>query len=89
MPLPGATAGGETLPARVTLDAIQDSGVDIGDDRLFTFDLTVSVAGREPYKMKHAAVVPQAQKPRLARGASFPAHVDPSRPGQIAIQWDR
>jgi hypothetical protein len=89
VPVPGATVGGETRPARVSLDSIQDTGVDIADDRLYTFDLTVSVAGREPYKMKHAAVVPQALTARLARGASFPAHVDPNRPGQIAIQWDR
>ncbi len=90
IPLPGATADpGSGLPARVSLDSIQDTGVDIGGDRLYAFDLTVSVAGRQPYQTKHAAVVPAAQVPRLVRGASFPAQVDPAQPGQIAVRWDR
>ena len=77
------------LPARVNLDSIQDTGVDIAGSRLYAFDLTVSVAGREPYVTNHAAVVPVALVPRLVRGASFPAQVDPSQPGQIVVRWDR
>jgi hypothetical protein len=73
----------------VSLDSIQDTGVDIAGNRLYAFDLTVSVAGRPPYQVKHAAVVPKAQVARLTKGASFPARVDPALPGSIAVHWDR
>jgi hypothetical protein len=73
----------------VNLDTIQDTGVDMSGDRLYAFDLTVSVAGRQPYKVRHAAVVPHAYVGRLMQGASFPAQVDPNLPGQINVQWDR
>jgi len=95
-PLPGTPdlpvalePGSAALPGRVSLDTITDTGVDVGGNRLYTFDLTVSIAGRAPYQVKHAAVVPRAQVPRLLRGASFPAQIDPSQQGQIAIAWDR
>lgn len=44
IPVPGATAGSDGLPARVGLDTIQDTGVDIAGNRLYTFDLTISPA---------------------------------------------
>ncbi len=88
LPIGDTGAGSSALPARVSLDSITDTGVDIAGNRLYTFDLTVSVAGRSPYKIKHAAVVPKPSVPRLIRGASFPARVDPAIPGQIAIAWD-
>jgi hypothetical protein len=81
--------GSDALPARVSLETITDTGVDVGGNRLYTFDLTVSIAGRAPYQVKHAATVPKAFVPRLLRGASFPAQVDPGQPNQIAIAWDR
>lgn len=82
-------AGDDALPGRISLDTITDTGVDVGGDRLYTFDLTVSIAGRAPYQVKHAAVVPKALVVRLIRGASFPARIDPSQPNQLAIAWDR
>ena len=87
-PLPGHPVD-SGLPARVSLDSIQDTGVDIAGSRLYAFDLTMAVAGREPYQAKHAAVVPAALVPRLVRGASFAAQVDPDQPGQIVVRWDR
>jgi hypothetical protein len=84
-----AAPGADALPGRVSLDTITDTGVDVAGNRLYTFDLTVSVAGRAPYQVKHAATVPKAQVPRLLRGASFPAQIDPAQPNQISIAWDR
>jgi hypothetical protein len=85
----GNAPGDAAMPGRVSLDSITDTGVDVGGNRLYTFDLTVSIAGRAPYQVKHAATVPKAQVPRLLRGASFPAQIDPSQPNQLAIAWDR
>jgi hypothetical protein len=87
--MPGAAPIDDGLPARVSLDTIQDTGVDLGGNRLYAFDLTVSVAGRRPYQVRHAAAVPSALVGRLMRGASFPAHIDPARPDQLSIAWDR
>jgi hypothetical protein len=84
-----APASTDRLPARVSLETIQDTGVDVAGNRLYAFDLTVSVTGRQPYPVKYSAVVPKALVPRLMQGASFPADVDPAQPGQINIHWDR
>jgi hypothetical protein len=89
VPLPGAEASADALPARVSLETIQDTGIDMAGNRLYAFDLTVSVAGRQTYPVRHSAVVPKALVPRLMRGASFPAEVDPAQPGQIRVHWDR
>ena len=89
IPVPEAADPSPGMPARVNLDSIQDTGVDIVGDRLYAFGLTVSLAGRQPYRMKHAAVVPAAQVARLVLGASFPAQVDPAHPDQITVHWER
>jgi hypothetical protein len=88
-PSPATSTTDADLPARVTINGFQDTGVDIGGNRLYTFDLTVAVAGRQPYPLKHAAVVPRAQVARLTNGASFPAQVDPTIPGNVTVHWDR
>ncbi len=86
---PGPGSTGDDLPARVQIDGLQDTGVDMGGARLFAFDLTVSVSGRQPYQTKYAGSVPTSLVPRLVKGASFPAIVDPARPGDLTIEWDR
>ena len=83
----GAGVVAEQLPARVSLDTIQDTGVEIGGNRVYAFHLTVTVAGRQPYPATHAAVVPAAWAPRLVQGASFPARVDPTATDQITVDW--
>jgi len=84
---PGPAAGtGEA--GRVTLDTIRDTGIDIGGARLYTFEMTVAITGRSGFQVKHAALVPQAQVPRLVQGASFPARIDPAQPSNLTVEWD-
>jgi hypothetical protein len=84
---PTATAG--TSNGRISIDSLTDTGTQLGDMRLYSFELTVSPAGGMPYKLSHAALVPSAQVPRLIQGASFPAIIDANLPGGIGIFWDR
>ena len=86
---PSAPADDVGLPARVTLDAVQDTGVEMNGGRLYAFDLGVSVAGRQPYAVKQAIVVPSALVGRVNQGASFPADIDPANPQQLTVHWDR
>ena len=90
-PTPGLTAASPTgIPnGRVSIDSLTDTGVVIGDARLFTFGLTVSPAGGRPYPVQHAALVPNAHGVRVIRGASFPARIDAALPGGLGIYWDR
>lgn len=85
----GATSATGTANGRVSLETITDTGTELGDMRLYSFELTVQPAGGAPYKMSHAALVPSAQVPRLIRGASFPAIIDANLPGGLGIFWDR
>jgi hypothetical protein len=86
---PSAPADDVGLPARVTLDGVQDTGVEMNGGRLYAFDLGVSVAGRQPYAVKQAIVVPSALVGRVNQGASFPADIDPANPQQLTVHWDR
>jgi hypothetical protein len=85
----GATSATSAANGRVSLEAITDTGTELGDMRLFSFELAVQPAGGSPYRSSHAALVPSAQVPRLIRGASFPAIIDTNLPGGLGIFWDR
>lgn len=85
----GATSATGAANGRVSLEAITDTGTELGDMRLFSFELTVQRAGGSQYKASHAALVPSTQVPRLIRGASFPAIIDANLPGGLGIFWDR
>lgn len=88
---PSADATSAIGPAngRVSIESMTDTGTQLGDMRLYSFELTVSPAGGQPYKVPHAALVPATQVPRLINGASFPAVIDPALPGGLGIFWDR
>ena len=90
-PTPGLSAESPTgVPnGRVSINSLTDTGVVMGDARLFTFGLTVSPAGGRPYPVQHAALVPNAHGVRVIRGASFPARIDAALPGGLGIFWDR
>lgn len=88
-PSAGATSATGPANGRVSIESLNDTGTQLGDMRLYSFELTVSPAGGQPYKVPHAALVPAAQVPRLIRGASFPAVIDPDLPGGLGIYWDR
>jgi hypothetical protein len=91
----GAIGGAGTTPteaqaARVQIDSLRDMGVDLPAGRLYTFDLTVSIAGRAASQTRFASAVAPNLIPRLVKGASFPATVDPSGSGQlVGVSWDR
>ena len=85
----GATSATGASNGRVSLEAVTDTGTELGDMRLYSFELNVQPAGGAPYKASHAALVPSAQVPRLIRGASFPAIIDANLPGGLGIFWDR
>jgi hypothetical protein len=74
---------------RVSIETLTDTGVVMSDARLFTFELSVQPAGGRPYRIQHAALVPNAQTVRIIRGASFPALIDPALPGGLGIFWER
>lgn len=88
-PSAGATSATGPANGRVSIESLNDTGTQLGEMRLYSFELTVSPAGGQPYKVPHAALVPVAQIPRLIKGASFPAVIDPALPGGLGIFWDR
>jgi len=86
----GSMTPAEAQTARVQIDSLQDMGVDLPGGRLYTFDLTVSIAGRAASQTRFASAVAPNLIPRLVKGASFPAIVDPSGSGQlVGVSWDR
>ena len=80
----------EAQTTRVQIESLQAMGVDLPGGRLYTFDLTVSIAGRAATQTRFASAVAPKLIPRLVKGASFPATVDAAGSGQLGgVAWDR
>jgi hypothetical protein len=78
------------LAAEATIETLQDSGHTVGDERLFTMDATVRVAGRAPYRTgPSAAMVPLEKVGRVTVGVTVPARVGPDNPHMLMFEWDR
>lgn len=71
-----------------TIDRIVDSGKTVGDERLFTMEVTVNVPGRPPHRVSPAAaLVPQHAVGRLAVGRTVPVKVAADNPNMIMFGW--
>ena len=83
-----ASLGADAVDAVARLETLQDTGVAIGDRRLFTVELTVSPAGGEPYRVPHAALVPASAASRLSVGSELPARVSARDANQVIVDWE-
>jgi hypothetical protein len=77
------------LDGIATIGMAQDSGVAVGNNRVFTVQMTVNVPGRAPYQEMSAAMVPIEDAAKIVAGATVPVKVSPDNPNLVMIQWDR
>jgi hypothetical protein len=79
---------GEDATARI--DMLQDTGKNIGTDRLIVMQVTVMVPGKPPVQTpQSAAMVPQEKVPKLVLGAMLPCRVAPENPDALTFLWER
>jgi hypothetical protein len=73
-----------------TIDKLADSGEVVGDERLFTMQVTLHVPGQPDRQLQpSAATVPLTVADRIAIGQTIPVKVAPDNPGLVAFLWER
>jgi hypothetical protein len=78
------------LAGLATIEELEDSGRMVGDERLFSMEVTVDVPGRPPHRSpRSAALVPLQAVGKVAVGVKIPVRVDPENPDVVMFEWDK
>ena len=84
-PFANAAAYSQTTPGSATVTAIQDTGTRINESPVVELDLMVTVAGREPYPVKHRQVISPVVMANFQPGSVITVRVDPADQSKIII----
>jgi hypothetical protein len=78
------------IAGTATIDKLADTGETVGDERLFTMQVTLHVPGRADKQLEpSAAMVPLAAVPKVVLGATVPVKVHPENDGLVLFEWER
>lgn len=78
------------IPGTATINRLEDSGRTVGDERMFTMQVTVQLAGRAPHQGAPAvAMVPLAAASKVAVGKTIPVRVAVDNPGLVMFEWEK
>jgi hypothetical protein len=77
------------IDGTATIDKLADTGEIVGDERLFTMQVTLHVPGQGDRQLQpSAATVPLAVADRIAIGQTIPVKVAPDNPDVVAFLWE-
>lgn len=77
------------IDGTATIDKLADTGETVGDERLFTMQVTLHVPGQPDRPLQpSAATVPIAVSDRIAIGQTIPVKVAPDNPNLVAFDWE-
>ena len=78
------------LQATATIDSLEDSGRVVGDERLFTMEMTLNIPGQAPKKLpKSAAMVPILSAHKISQGMTVPVRYAAENPDLLMVEWDK
>lgn len=78
------------IPGTATINQLEDSGRTVGDERMFTMQVTVQVAGRAPHQgAPSVAMVPLSAASKVAVGKTIPVRVAVDNPGLVMFEWEK
>lgn len=76
------------IDGTATIDKLADTGETIGDERLFTMEVTLHVPGQPDRRLQpSAAMVPITAADRVAVGRTIPVKVAPDNPDLVVFEW--
>jgi hypothetical protein len=76
--------------ASATIDKLEDSGKVVGDERLFTMEMTLKIPGRPDQKLpSSAAMVPLAKSHKLFSGMTVPVKYEATNPNLLMVDWEK
>ena len=76
--------------ASATIDKLVDSGKVVGDEHLFTMEMTLKIPGQPDKKLpSSAAMVPTAKAHRLFQGMTVPVKYEATNPNLLMVDWEK
>ena len=76
--------------ASATIDALNDSGQVVGDERLYTMEMTLKIPGQPDKKLpKSAAMVPLDKMHKLFQGMTVPVKYEATNPDLLMVDWQK
>ena len=78
------------IDGTATIDKLADTGEIVGDERLFTMEVTLHVPGRpDQHLPASAAMVPIAAAVHVAIGRTVPVKVARDNPNLVLFEWEK
>jgi hypothetical protein len=78
------------VEAQARVDFLEDSGKIVGDERLYTMEMTLNPMSGAPQKLpRSAAMVPLSASHKLFQGMSVPVRYAADNPNLLMVEWDR
>lgn len=78
------------VEAQARVDFLEDTGKIVGDERLYTMEMTLLVPGSAPEKLdRSAAMVPVAAMSRLQQGMTLPVKVAAENHHLLTVEWEK
>jgi hypothetical protein len=68
-----------------TVVAVRQTGVEVDDNPQAELELSVALAGREPYTVTHRQVISRVAIGGFLPGAKVPVRVDPQDPSNVLV----
>ena len=78
------------VDAQAHVDFLEDTGKVVGDERLYTMEMTLMVPGNAPQKLQRsAAMVPDGGECPLRLGMTLPVKVAAENHQLLTVEWDK
>lgn len=77
------------VPGEAVVRAVNQTGVMVNNQPMYSFDIEVTGQGFAPVSTTHREVVPFWYLNRVGPDARIPVKVDPSNPTRVIFDWDR
>jgi hypothetical protein len=78
------------LDASATIDKLDDSGKVVGDEHLYTMEMTLKIPGSPDQKLpSSAAMVPVAKAHKLYQGMTVPVKYEKTNPDLLMVDWEK
>ena len=76
--------------ASATIDKLTDSGKVVGDEHLYTMEMTLKIPGQPDKKLpSSAAMVPASKAHRVFQGMTVPVKYEATNPNLLMVDWEK
>ncbi len=86
----GRTFGSRASQGSARIDKLTDTGQIVGDERLYTMQVTLKMPGKSPKQLaESAAMVPLTAMHKVRIGANIPVRVAADNENLMMFEWDK